>query len=105
MARAAALGEQLVDVEHTLIALRLTGTGQDGVRYPARIVGRLGHLANSVQVADFRPTDAEGEVELILRERLERARAALDALVGTELADFNRMLAERKLSPVITDAG
>jgi photosystem II stability/assembly factor-like uncharacterized protein len=95
------LDERLIGVEENLIQLKLTGTGQDAVRWPAMLVGRLGHLADGVAVGDFPPTDQEREVQQLLEESLERYRSELDEVIGTNLEQFNRMLGERELAPVI----
>jgi photosystem II stability/assembly factor-like uncharacterized protein len=100
-----ALGQSFIDVEEALIQLRTTGTGQDGVRYPAKVIGRLRHLANGTGTADFRPTDQQGEVRGLLHERLTNARTALDALIAGDLAAFNRTLRERGLNPLISEDG
>ncbi len=96
------LDASLIEVEEVLIQLRSTGTGQDGVRDPARVTGKLRHLANGVGTADFPPTDQQGEVHALLRRRLEQARADLEALVRSELADYNRRLRDRGLNPLIS---
>lgn len=95
------LDERLIGIEENLIQLKLTGTGQDAVRWPAMLVGRLGHLANGVAVGDFPPTDQEREVHRLLKERLERYRGELDEVLRTDLERFNGMLRERELAPVI----
>jgi len=98
-----ALQSQLIDIEENLIQLRLTGTGQDGVRYPAKVVGRLRHLVGGVSVGDFRPTDSAREVHLILEERIERWRVALDEFLDEELPAFNQMIQSHDLPPIISD--
>ena len=95
------LDERLIGIEENLIQLKLTGTGQDAVRWPAMLVGGLGHLANGVAVGDFPPTDQEREVHRLLKERLERYRGELDEVLRTDLERFNGMLRERELAPVI----
>ncbi len=97
------LDDALITIEEDLIQLRTTGTGQDGVRYPAKVLGKLRHLSNSVNSADFSPTDQHGEVHLVLREILMNSRAQLDDLVEDGLANFNRILAERGLNPLISE--
>ena len=97
------LDDALITIEEDLMQLRTTGTGQDGVRYPAKVLGKLRHLSNSVNSADFSPTDQHGEVHLVLREILMNARAQLDDLVEDGLANFNRILAERGLNPLISE--
>ncbi len=100
---ARALEVRFIDVEEELTQLRTTGTGQDGVRYPSEIVEKLGHLADGVGAADFRPTDQQGEVNQILLQRLEHTEQALDALLSGDLARFNRTLRDRGLNPLISD--
>ena len=62
-------------MKEELIQLRATGTGQDGVRYPANVTGKLGHLANAGRSADFRPTDEQHRMQELLREILREPRA------------------------------
>ena len=97
------LDVKLIAVEEELIQLRTTGTGQDGVRYPAKVIGKLGHLANGVRSADFRPTDQQGEVQDVLRAILGDARAELELIISTDLAAFNRLLEGLGAGRVITD--
>jgi photosystem II stability/assembly factor-like uncharacterized protein len=103
VASAEQLDGKLIAVEEKLFQVRLTGTGQDGVRWPAKLVGRLGYLAGAVATADFPPADQHYEVHQVLKERLQRVRLELEALLGTDLPAFNRMLQQRNLAPVITD--
>ena len=98
-----ALDNAFIEVEEELIQLRSTGTGQDGVRYPAKVAGKLRHLANGTGTADFRPTDQQGEVQVLLRTILMNARGELDDLMTEELAAFNRLLVEHGLNPLISD--
>ena len=97
------LDVELIAIEEELIRLTTTGTGQDGVRYPTKLVGRLRYLAGTVATNDFRPTDQQGEVHMVLRERLEQHRLVVERLLDEDLLWFNQMLQQRNLSPVITD--
>lgn len=97
------LDEKLIAVEQDLIRMTTTGTGQDGVRYPTKLVGRLRYLAGTVATADFRPNDQQGEVHAVLKERLERYRLQVEELLGTDLPAFNLLLQQRNLPRVITD--
>ena len=72
--------------------MRATGTGQDGVRYPSRLMERLGYLFNTTSIGDFPPTDQQGEVHVILKERLALIAIALDAVLDDDLEEFNRLL-------------
>ena len=103
VAGAGELDASLIEVEEELIQLRSTGTGQDGVRWPAKIAEKLSRLFGSSGTADFRPTDQQGEVQVLLRSQLIDARAALDRVLDDELAAFNQLLRERGLNPLISD--
>jgi len=89
------LVDKLIAVEEILIQLRTTGTGQDGVRYPAKVVGKLRHLSGGVQSADFRPTDQQVEVHEVLRTMLRDAQDGLRVILDTDLPAFNQMLGGR----------
>ncbi len=97
---AADLNGKFIDFEMTLIDLRITG-GQDGVRYPARLISRFGYLAGGVSTADFRPTDQQAEVQRLLAERLRSSVARFDELVGRDLAAFNSMLRSRNVPNIV----
>ncbi len=104
LAAADTLQQRLIAVEENLLQLRLTGTGQDAVRWPQKIVAKVAYLADAVATADFPPADQHREVQQVLAEGLTRTGAALEAVLGTDLPAFNRMLQERKLAPVIVAA-
>ncbi len=89
------LDAKLIEVEEILIQLRTTGTGQDGVRYPAKLIGKLRHLSNGVASADFPPTDQQREVHEVLRAMLRDAQSGLAAILQNDLPAFNNLLAGR----------
>ena len=60
VAAADSLSERLVAAVDGLYQLRATGTGQDAIRYPTRLMERLGYLFGTVSVGDFPPTDQQG---------------------------------------------
>jgi hypothetical protein len=101
-AAADSLEQELIAVEGNLIQLRVTGTGQDNVRWPVRIIERLGYLGQSVAVGDFVPTDAVQNVHVILQRELADQIAALEELVRTRVAEFNQMLRSKNVSPLIS---
>ncbi len=103
IAAADALDEKLIGVEETLIQMKLTGTGQDAIRWPLMLFSKIGYLAGTVGVADFPPTDQAREVHALLRERLRSNQQAFDELLGTDVAAFNAMLGERDLGAVVTE--
>ncbi len=98
------LDELLIAIEGNLIQLKLTGTGQDAIRWPMRLSGRLVYLAGGVAVGDFPPTDQQHEVHRLLQGRLKDQQIAFDELLEKQIADFQRLLRNRKLSGLITGA-
>ncbi len=91
----AALRGRLVDLQMDMVDLRLTGQGQDGVRFGATLLQKLGYLTGAISGADFPPTDQELEVKALLHGKLREHLEALDALVRDEVAALNEMLRAR----------
>ena len=96
------LRDRLVEVQGTLVDLRLTGQGQDAVRFEARLLSKLGYLTNALAVADFPPTDQEMEVKVILNEQLRAHLTVVDQVIAEDVAALNEMLRSRGLL-LITD--
>jgi len=92
VAAADSLNQRLIAAEDGLFQMRATGTGQDAIRYPTRLIERLGYLFTTVSIGDFPPTDQQGEVHVILEQRLLRIREAIEDVLDDELADFNRRI-------------
>ena len=91
----AALEAKLVDLQMEMVDLRLTGQGQDGVRFEAKLLQKLGYLTGAISGADFAPTDQELEVKGLLERAVELHLAELESLIGDELAALNEALAAR----------
>ncbi|UCC74655.1 MAG: sialidase [Gemmatimonadota bacterium] len=94
---------KLIGVEENLIQLRLTGTGQDRIRWPTMLAGRIAYLAGAVEVGDFPPTDQAREVHTLLKERLQSNQQAVEEVLDTDLSAFNRMLGEQDLGAVVAE--
>ena len=90
-----ALEEKLVALQMDMVDLRLTGQGQDGVRFEAKLLQKIGYLTGGISVADFPPTDQEMEVKSRLQEMLREHQSALEELVEGDMAELNRMLRAR----------
>ena len=99
-----ALQNELSHLQMNMVDLRLTGQGQDGVRFGATLLQKLGYLTGAISVADFPPTDQELEVKMILQEELRLHLEALEALVTGEVAALNEMLRARGML-IIADGG
>jgi len=95
------LEKKFIDVEEHLIQLRVTGRGQDGVRFPQKLSQQIPYLFNGIANADFRPTNQHGEVAAMFLEQTRQHRRSLDALLNTDLEAFNRRLNQRGLQGII----
>ena len=97
-----ALDKTLVDAEMALVDLRLTGTGQDGVRFGAKLISEIGYLATGVAVADFKPTTQHEEVQGILNTELTAAIRTIDGILASELPPLNQTLDAKGLPKIAT---
>jgi photosystem II stability/assembly factor-like uncharacterized protein len=98
---ATTLLEQFTELEMNLVDLRLTGGGQDGVRFGSKLLAKLNYLANGIGSGDFRPTDQHVEVQAILNGELKGHLARLDGLISRELESFNNLLRARNVPNVV----
>ncbi|HLX07669.1 MAG TPA: sialidase [Thermoanaerobaculia bacterium] len=100
---AAALDRKLLAVEEDLFQVRVTGRGQDVLRWPMKVTEQLVYLLGRVTESDFAPTAAQLEVHQLLHGEAARVRQALDALLSTDLVRFNALLAEKQLAGVVAN--
>ena len=100
----AALQDKLVALQMNMVDLRLTGQGQDGVRFGATLLQKLGYVTGGLSVADFRPTDQEVEVRVLLHDQLLEHLADIDALVESDVDALNQMLRGRGMLIITDDA-
>jgi photosystem II stability/assembly factor-like uncharacterized protein len=95
------LDKKLIDVEDSLIQRRLTGQGQDTVRWPPKLISKLSYLANGIAGGDFQPTTQHREVKAMFEEQLATHRRRLDDIVSKDLDAFNKLLRDRGIQNVI----
>jgi photosystem II stability/assembly factor-like uncharacterized protein len=103
-AGARALQQKLIDLEMNLVELRLTGQGQDGVRFGSKLISKLGYLANGIASSDYRPTDQHVEVQRLLASELRTHLTALDRLIARDVAAFNDLLRQRNVPNVVVSS-
>jgi photosystem II stability/assembly factor-like uncharacterized protein len=101
-AAADSLDRKFSDVETNLHEVRVTGRGQDNIRWPTRLAGQIAYLAGGVASSDFAPTTQQNEVQQLLEGQLKAVRTQLDGLVNRDLAQFNARLKERNVGNVVT---
>ena len=101
--RAAAdtLDRALLAVEEPLFQMRVTGCGQDVLRWPMRLAEQLIYLAQGATGSDFGPTAPQREVQQLLSGQVREARARLDRVMAGEVAAFRRELRSRNLPNLI----
>src|SRR5205085_4266396 len=96
------LDKKLIDVEENLIQRKLTGTGQDTTRWPAKLISKINYLANGLSSSDFGPTAQQREVHAQFKEQLVTYRKRLDEVVSKDLRAFNELLRGRGIQNIIT---
>jgi len=98
------LNQKIIDLEMNLVDLRQTGTGQDGIRFGAKLISKLNYLANGLAGADFKPTDQQLEVQKGLEQQLRSHLAALDGLMSRDVGALNDLLRKRNIPNIVTGA-
>lgn len=94
----------LIAEEMNLVDLRLTGAGQDGVRFGSKLIGKLGYLFNGMTSSDFRPTDQHGEVQQLLATQLQDHLRAIDRAMTAQVGRLNEALKAKNV-PNVVDRG
>jgi photosystem II stability/assembly factor-like uncharacterized protein len=95
------LDQKLLDVEENLHETKVTGRGQDALRWPSRLVFKLAHLANGIGTADFAPTDQQIAVHEMFQKQIRELKTRVDGLLETDLGAFNAMLREKNIANVV----
>ncbi len=96
------LDQKLAGVEGSLVELRATGRGQDGVRFGSKLVQKFGYLANGLQGGDFKPTNQQLAVAKDLADKLKASQGQLTDVLNRDLAAFNDMLRRANLPNVVS---
>jgi photosystem II stability/assembly factor-like uncharacterized protein len=97
------LAAKLTDIEANLIRLKVTGRGQDGVRWAPQLADKLAYLATEVESSDYPPTTQQVAVHDELKERGATYQQRLRLLLENDLAAFNAQLRQRNVPNVITN--
>jgi hypothetical protein len=95
------LERKFTALEDHLHQLKLTGQGQDGVRWPSKLGSKMVYLAQGLGSADFAPTAQQREVHTLFQEEIRTHRASLERLIAQDLARYNE-LARRRGARVIS---
>ena len=95
------LDKRVVSVEERLFNITATGRGQDFLRMSSQLLEKLAHLADTLQFADFAPTDQQLEVQKLLTDQVTAAANDLGAVVTKDVATFNEMLRRRNVGTIV----
>jgi photosystem II stability/assembly factor-like uncharacterized protein len=91
---------KFIGLEGNLLDLRLTGRGQDEVRWPVKLGGQLSYLAGGIASSDFSPTKQQVDVRQLLGKQVRDNRTALELLISRDLVGFNTTLRGRGLKTI-----
>jgi photosystem II stability/assembly factor-like uncharacterized protein len=94
------LEQKFIALEQNLIDLRMTGRGQDGVRWPVKLGGQLGYLAGGIAASDFAPTAQQKDVHTGLEKQVRDNRTNLEQLIQRDLNAFNTRLRAKGLKTI-----
>ena len=95
-----ALATKLTDVEGLLYQYK-NRSNQDPLNFPIRLNNKLAALQGIVESGDYRPTDQSYAVFKELTSQLETHLGRLDVLLKSDVDAFNKLIARKKLPPVV----
>jgi photosystem II stability/assembly factor-like uncharacterized protein len=98
-----ALRDKLVNVEQQLFQMKITGRGQDDVRWSPRITEQLLYLAFNVGDSDYQPTDQAKAVAKVLHDQLAEVKTKIDQLLKQDVPAFNEKLRGKNIHPVVSE--
>jgi hypothetical protein len=99
--KAAEIMKNLTAVEEELIQTKIKSS-QDALNFPIKLNNKLAALNSVVGGADFAPTNQSSIVYNDLTGRIDTQLARLAEIKSKDIADFNRMFAEKNLPVIIT---
>ena len=86
------LDKKLINIEDELIQRKLTGQGQDTVRWPPKLLAKINYLAGGLASGDFGPTKQQREVHALLKQQLTVLRQRLDDVLKNDLPAFKGLV-------------
>ena len=95
------LDQKLLAVEAQLFQTRVTGRGQDQLRWPMHTAEQLQYLAGSVASSDFAPTQSQRDVAAVLGGQVKATRGQLDQVMTGDVAKFRQSLRSKNLPNLI----
>ncbi len=100
--RAKGMKDKLGEVEKALYQTQ-NRSGQDPLNFPIKLTNKLGHLNSLVSLDDFPPTEQDIAVKDELTSEINKQLKIFDAVVSSELQEFNAAFNELKLNYLFVD--
>jgi hypothetical protein len=98
---AGTLNQKLIEIEDSLVQRKLTGQGQDGVRWPPKLLSKINYLAGGLASSDYGPTKQQGEVQFLLKRQLAEVRQRLNRVLNEDLTAFDKLLVDNNVGTAI----
>jgi photosystem II stability/assembly factor-like uncharacterized protein len=95
------LAEKLTIAEGKVLQLKQTGRGQDAVRWPQMLAGKIGYLADQAETSDFPPTTQQVAVGKELKDQSDQFQQEVQQILTKDVAPFNAMLREKNIPHII----
>jgi photosystem II stability/assembly factor-like uncharacterized protein len=95
------LSNKLIDLEGHLLQLKVSGRGQDDVRWESMLVEKIAYLGTEVSDSDFAPTTQEVAVNEELKKQVAQYRAETEQIMAKDVAAFNSMLRKQSVPNII----
>jgi len=93
--------KKLVEIEDSLIQRKLTGQGQDAVRWPPKLLTKMNYLAGGLASGDFAPTKQQREVQAMFKQQLADLKQRMDEVLKQDLPSLNKSLADNNVKTII----
>ena len=98
----ATVDSTILELENEIIQLKTTGFGQDGVRFPGKLMKKLAYLSSAVATADFRPPNQHQTVYEELRASWEDVEGRWNSYQEGPLKELITLLQENEIGPLVS---
>src|SRR5215469_5960820 len=98
------LRDKLIAAESKVLQLKATGRGQDDVRWPEMLAGKISYLADETESSDFAPTTQQVAVAEALKKQDDQFQQEYQQLIAKDVAAFNALLREKNITNIIVKA-
>jgi photosystem II stability/assembly factor-like uncharacterized protein len=95
------LADKLTSVEGKVLQLKQTGRGQDAVRWPPMLAGKIGYLTDQAETSDFPPTTQQFAVGEELKKQGDQFQQEYQQILAKDVTPFNATLREKNITNII----